>query len=114
MSKYTKLQLMIAEGMECEPSDPKVAAAIEKTAEWFEIVLDTMGLQPSAIPALVRWQGVQGDLLYPDYEEEEEISEEENEVRFKECLRVINNLKSGEITELMGEAFMEEFRRVSQ
>jgi hypothetical protein len=56
---------------------------------------------------------VQGDLLYPDYEEEE-ISEEENEVRFKECLKAINNLKSGEITELMGEAFMEEFRRVSQ
>jgi len=45
---------------------------------------------------------------------EEELSEEENEVRFKECLRVIDNLKSGEITELMGEAFMEEFRRVSQ
>ena len=44
----------------------------------------------------------------------EEISEEENEVRFKECLRAINNLKSGEITELMGEAFMEEFRRLSQ
>jgi fructose-1,6-bisphosphatase len=45
---------------------------------------------------------------------EEELSEEENEVRFKECLKTINNLKSGEITELMGEAFMEEFRRVSQ
>jgi hypothetical protein len=44
----------------------------------------------------------------------EQISEEENEVRFKECLRVIDNLKPGEITELMGEAFMEEFRRVSQ
>ena len=56
MSKYTKLQLMLAEGMQCEPEDPKVAAAIEKTAEWFEIVLETMGLQPSAIPALVRWQ----------------------------------------------------------
>jgi len=45
---------------------------------------------------------------------EEELSEEENEVRFKECLKAINNLKSGEITELMGEAFMEEFRRISQ
>ena len=45
---------------------------------------------------------------------QEQISEEENEVRFKECLKAINNLKSGEITELMGEAFMEEFRRVSQ
>ncbi len=56
MSKYTKLQTMLAESMECDPGDPKVAATIEKTAEWFEIVLETMGLQPSAIPALVRWQ----------------------------------------------------------
>jgi hypothetical protein len=69
MSKYTKLQQMLAEGMECEPSNPKVAAAIEKTAEWFEIVLETMGLQPTAIPALVRWQGVQGELLYSDEED---------------------------------------------
>jgi hypothetical protein len=45
---------------------------------------------------------------------QEQISEEENEVRFKECLRAINNLKPGDITELMGEAFMEEFRRVSK
>jgi hypothetical protein len=45
---------------------------------------------------------------------QEQISEEENEVRFKECLKAINNLKQGEITELMGEAFMEEFRRISQ
>ena len=45
---------------------------------------------------------------------QEQISEEENEVRFKDCLRAINNLKPGDITELMGEAFMEEFRRASQ
>ena len=45
---------------------------------------------------------------------QEQISEEENEVRFKACLKAINDLKPGEITELMGEAFMEEFRRVSQ
>ena len=63
MSKYTKLQQMLAEGMECEPGDPQVAAAIEKTAEWFEIVLETMGLQPTAIPALLRWQYLQGELM---------------------------------------------------
>jgi hypothetical protein len=45
---------------------------------------------------------------------QEQISEEENEVRFKECLKAIDNLKPGDITELMGEAFMEEFRGVSQ
>ena len=69
MSKYTKLQQMLAEGMGCEPGDPEVAAAIEKIAEWFEIVLETMGLQPTAIPALVRWQGGQGELLYSDEED---------------------------------------------
>jgi hypothetical protein len=44
----------------------------------------------------------------------EQISEEENEVRFKACMGAISDLKHGEITELMGEAFMEEFKRVSQ
>jgi hypothetical protein len=44
----------------------------------------------------------------------EEISEEENDRRFKECMKVIENLKPGELTELMGEEFMEEFKRVSQ
>jgi hypothetical protein len=56
---------------------------------------------------------VQGELLYPD-DREEEISEEENERRFKACMDVIENLKPGEITELMGTEFMEEFRRVSR
>jgi translation initiation factor 2B subunit (eIF-2B alpha/beta/delta family) len=41
-------------------------------------------------------------------------AEEENERRFKECMKLINNLKPGEIQELMGPEFMEEFRRVSQ
>ena len=45
---------------------------------------------------------------------QEQISEEENEQRFKECMRWINNLKPGEIREIMGREFMEEFRRVSQ
>ena len=44
----------------------------------------------------------------------EQISEEENDRRFKACMEAISNLKPGEITELMGEAFMEEFKRVSQ
>jgi hypothetical protein len=61
---------MLAEGMQCEPEDPKVAAAIEKTAEWFEIVLETMGLQPSAITALVRWQHWHS-VISDDYEDED-------------------------------------------
>lgn len=70
MSKYTKLQQMLAEGMGCEPGDPQVAAAIEKTAEWFEIVLETMGLQPTAIPALVRWQHWHS-VMSEEFEEDE-------------------------------------------
>jgi hypothetical protein len=79
------------------------------------------GITPLLADDLIM-RGVQGE-EYPIGRElfeqtyrtiEEELSEEENDVRFKECLRAINNLKSGEITELMGEAFMEEFRRVSQ
>ena len=43
-----------------------------------------------------------------------QISEEENERRFKECMKWLNNRKPGEIKENMGREFMEEFRRVSQ
>jgi len=45
---------------------------------------------------------------------EPQISEEENERRFKECLHIIRNTTHGELVELMGEEFLEEFRRVSQ
>jgi hypothetical protein len=69
MSKYTKLQQMLAEGLQCGPDDPRVAAAIEKTAEWFSILLESMGIQPSSVPSLLRWQYLQGELLYPDDEE---------------------------------------------
>ena len=51
---------------------------------------------------------------YRMLDDSDTISEEENGVRFKACIEAINNLKPGEITELMGEAFMEEFKRVSQ
>jgi hypothetical protein len=45
---------------------------------------------------------------------QEQVSEEENDRRFRECMEWINNLQPGDITKLMGEAFMEEFRKVSQ
>ena len=47
-------------------------------------------------------------------EPQEQISEEENDRRFRECMDIINNLEPGEIQVLMGPEFMEEFRRVSQ
>ncbi len=44
----------------------------------------------------------------------DKITPEENEQRFRECLRLINNLTHKQLVELMGEEFLEEFRRVSQ
>lgn len=49
----------------------------------------------------ITWQG---ELLDP---------KNENDMRFKKCMEIINKLKPGELTELMGEKFMEEFKRVS-
>lgn len=40
-------------------------------------------------------------------------SENENDMRFKKCMELINNLKPGDLTELMGEEFLEEFKRIS-
>jgi hypothetical protein len=45
---------------------------------------------------------------------EPQISEEENERRFRECLRIIQNTTHENLVELMGEDFLEEFRRASQ
>jgi hypothetical protein len=45
---------------------------------------------------------------------EHQISEEENKRRFREALRIIRNTTHEELVELMGEEFLEEFRRVSQ
>jgi len=46
--------------------------------------------------------------------EQDQISEEENERRFRETMKFINDLKPGDIEKMMGPEFMEEFRRVSQ
>ena len=61
MSKYTKLQIMVGEALDYAPDSPKVTAAVEAMADWFDILLENMGIQPSAIPALLRWQVLQGE-----------------------------------------------------
>jgi hypothetical protein len=43
-----------------------------------------------------------------------DLIEEENERRFRECLRIIRSITREELVELMGEDFLEEFRRVFQ
>jgi hypothetical protein len=69
MAKHTKLQLALGQALECEPDDEKVTLVLETMAVWFEYALEHMGIQPSVIPCLIRWQFLQGQLLYPDDEE---------------------------------------------
>lgn len=66
MSKHTKLQVMVGEALDYAPDSPKVTAVIEATAEWFEFLFENMGVQPSSIPCLLRWQYQQGELFYGD------------------------------------------------
>ena len=37
--------------------------------------------------------------------------EDKNDMRFKKCMEVINSLKPGDLTELMGEKWLEAYRR---
>jgi hypothetical protein len=46
--------------------------------------------------------------------EQDQISEEENERRFREVMKFLDDLKPGDIEKIMGSEFMEEFRRASQ
>jgi hypothetical protein len=69
MGKHTKLQLALGQALECEPDDEKVTLVLETMATWFEYALEHIGMQPSVIPCLIRWQFLQGQLLYPDDEE---------------------------------------------
>ena len=68
MSKHTKLQLMLGRALDYAPDSLKVAAVIDATATWFEIVGENIGIQPSSIPALLRWQYLQGELMEDDNE----------------------------------------------
>lgn len=61
--KHTKLQIMLAESIGKAPDSPEVTAAIDAVAEWFEIVIAEIGLMPAAIPTLMRWQYLQGQLM---------------------------------------------------
>jgi hypothetical protein len=55
-SNYTKLQRMIGDALNYPPGNPKVDVTIEAMAQWFELLLEHMSIQPSSVPALVRWQ----------------------------------------------------------
>jgi len=46
--------------------------------------------------------------------EEPEFDEEENERNFRECMRIIQSVTHEQLVDLMGEEWLEEFRRVAQ
>ena len=56
MSKFTKLQEMLGEALDREPDSLLVMEVIDTMAEWFELLLEDMGLEPASIPSLLRWQ----------------------------------------------------------
>ncbi len=61
MSKFTKLQEMLGEALEKEPNSAEVVEVIYTIAEWFELLLEDMGVEPASIPSLLRWQYLHSD-----------------------------------------------------
>ena len=68
MTEYTKLLKMVMAELETAPPDTEAEAraAICAVADWFDELLETMGVMPSAIPALLRWQANQHEYLSDD------------------------------------------------
>ena len=73
MTEYTKLLKMVMAELETAPPDTKAEAqaAIYAVADWFDELLETMGVMPSAIPALLRWQANQHEYLGEDTEDDD-------------------------------------------
>lgn len=61
MSQFTKLQEMLGEALEKEPGSAEVVEVIDTMAEWFELLLEDMGIEPASIPSLLRWQYLHSD-----------------------------------------------------
>ena len=57
----TKLLKTVKSALETAPpnEEAEAQAVIDATADWFEEVLQSMGIQPSSIPTLLRWQAHQ-------------------------------------------------------
>jgi len=62
----TKLLKMIENALQTAPPNEKAQAVIDVTADWFEEVLQSMGITPSCIPTLLRWQAHQHEYLNND------------------------------------------------
>ena len=62
-SDKTKLLKMIENALQTAPPNEEAQAVIDATADWFEEVLQSMGITPSCIPTLLRWQAHQHEYL---------------------------------------------------
>ena len=67
-NQRTKLLTMVMENLEIAPpnTEAEAQAAICAVADWFDELLETIGVMPSAIPALLRWQANQHEYLGND------------------------------------------------
>jgi len=61
MSQFTKLQEMLGEALDKEPGSAEVVEVIDTMAEWFDLLLEDMGIEPASIPPLLRWQYLHSD-----------------------------------------------------
>jgi len=65
MTNKTKLLRMVEEAINRAPDDEEIMAqfVVDSVADWFEEVLQSMGIQPSSIPTLLRWQAHQHEYM---------------------------------------------------
>lgn len=61
MTDKTKLLKMVESALETAPpnEEAEAQAVIDAMADWFEEVLEQIGIQPASIPTLLRWQAHQ-------------------------------------------------------
>ena len=61
----TKLLKMVESALETAPpnEEAEAQAVIDAMADWFEEVLQSMDIQPSSIPTLLRWQAHQHEYM---------------------------------------------------
>ena len=68
MTKKTKLLQMAEDAINRSPDDEEIMAqfVVDSVADWFEEVLQSMGITPSTIPTLLRYQAHQHEYLNDD------------------------------------------------
>ena len=68
MTDKTKLLRMVEDAINRSPDDPEIMSqnVVDSVADWFEEVLQSIGITPSAIPTLLRWQAHQHEYMSDD------------------------------------------------